>query len=36
VVVKLLRQAGKEAPVNQVFYGTLEHLDKKIGEEAAG
>jgi 2-dehydropantoate 2-reductase len=36
VVVKLLRQAGKEAPVNQVFYGTLEYLDKKIRGEAAG
>ena len=30
VVVKLLRHAGKEAPVNQVFYGTLEYLDKRI------
>jgi len=36
VVVKLLRQAGKEAPVNLVFYGTLEYLDKKIRGEAAG
>jgi len=36
IVVKLLRQAGKEAPVNQVFYGTLEYLDKKIRGEAAG
>ena len=36
VVVKLLRQAGKEAPVNQVFYGTLEYLDKNIRAEAAG
>jgi 2-dehydropantoate 2-reductase len=30
VVVKLLRQAGREAPTNQVFYGTLRYLDKKI------
>ncbi|MDO8700666.1 MAG: 2-dehydropantoate 2-reductase [Deltaproteobacteria bacterium] len=36
IVVKLLRQAGKEAPVNQVFYGTLEYLDKKIRGEVAG
>jgi len=36
VVVKLLRQAGKEAPVNQVFCGTLEYLDKTIRGEATG
>ena len=36
IVVKLLRQAGKEAPVNQVFYGALEYLDKKIRAEATG
>ncbi len=36
VVVKLLRQAGKEARVNQVFYGALEYFDKKTREEAAG
>jgi 2-dehydropantoate 2-reductase len=36
VVVKLLRQSGKEAPVNQVFYGALAYLDKKIRAEAAG
>jgi 2-dehydropantoate 2-reductase len=36
IVVKLRRQAGKDAPVNQVFYGTLEYLDKKIRGEAAG
>ena len=36
IVVKLLRQAGKEAPVNQVFYGTLEYLDQQIREGAAG
>jgi 2-dehydropantoate 2-reductase len=35
IVVKLLRQAGKDAPMNQVFYGTLEYLDKKIRHEAA-
>ena len=30
IVVKLLRQAGKDAPVNQVYFGTLEYLDRKI------
>lgn len=30
VVVNLLRQAGQQAPVNQVFYGALAYLDKKI------
>ena len=35
IVVKLLRQAGNDAPVNQVFYGTLEYLDKRIRHEAA-
>ena len=35
LVVKLLRQAGKPAPVNQCFYALLQQLDKKIREEAA-
>jgi ketopantoate reductase len=35
IVVKLLRQGGKDAPVNQVFYGALEYLDKTIPHEAA-
>ena len=30
VVVNLLRQAGRQAPVNEVFYGALAYLDKKI------
>jgi 2-dehydropantoate 2-reductase len=30
IVVESLRRTGKEAPTNQVFYGTLEYLDKKI------
>jgi 2-dehydropantoate 2-reductase len=30
VIVKLLRHAGRQAPVNQVFYGALGYLDKKI------
>jgi 2-dehydropantoate 2-reductase len=33
IVVKLLQQAGNDAPVNQVFYGTLEYLDTKIRQE---
>lgn len=36
VVVKLLRQDGGQAPVNQVFYGALEYLDKRIRGRAAG
>jgi 2-dehydropantoate 2-reductase len=34
IVVKLLRQAGKEAPINEVFYGALKYLDQKIREKA--
>ena len=30
IVVESLRRTGKEAPTNQVFYGTLEYLDKII------
>jgi 2-dehydropantoate 2-reductase len=30
VVVNLLRQANREAPTNQVFYGALHYLDKRI------
>jgi 2-dehydropantoate 2-reductase len=33
VVVKLLSEAGQDAPVNRVFYGALEYLDKKIRQE---
>ena len=29
VIVKVLRQAGKEAPVNEIFYAALQSLDKK-------
>lgn len=29
IVVKLLRQGGKEGPVNEVFYGALKFLDKR-------
>jgi 2-dehydropantoate 2-reductase len=35
IVVKLLRQAGQTAPINQTFYTLLQHLDKKSREEAA-
>ena len=33
IVVELLRRAGKEAPTNQVFYGTLKYLDNKLRME---
>jgi 2-dehydropantoate 2-reductase len=33
IVVELLRRTGKEAPTNQVFYGALKYLDKKIRTE---
>lgn len=33
IVVELLRRTGKEAPTNQVFYGALKYLDKKIKTE---
>jgi 2-dehydropantoate 2-reductase len=33
IEVELLRRTGKEAPTNQVFYGTLDYLDKKIRKE---
>jgi 2-dehydropantoate 2-reductase len=35
VVVKRLREAGKEAPINEVFYGALKYLDQKIREKRA-
>jgi 2-dehydropantoate 2-reductase len=33
IVVELLGRTGKEAPTNQVFYGALKYLDKKIRTE---
>jgi 2-dehydropantoate 2-reductase len=33
IVVKILQQAGKRAPINQTFYALLQCLDKKIREE---
>ena len=35
IVVRLLSDAGKDAPVNRVFYGALKFLDNKIREEAS-
>ncbi len=34
IVVKLLRQAGETAPINQSFYALLQQLDKQNREEA--
>jgi 2-dehydropantoate 2-reductase len=33
IVVELLGRTGKEAPTNQVLYGALKYLDKKIRTE---
>jgi 2-dehydropantoate 2-reductase len=33
IVVGLLDRIGKQAPTNQVFYGALKYLDKKIRTE---
>ena len=33
IVVGLLSRIGKQAPTNQVFYGALKYLDKKIRTE---
>jgi 2-dehydropantoate 2-reductase len=35
IVVKLLEEAGKAAPVNSAFYAMLQQLDKSSREEAA-
>jgi 2-dehydropantoate 2-reductase len=35
IVIRSLQKAGQQAPVNQVFYGTLKYLDKKLREEAS-
>lgn len=35
VIVKLLGAAGKDAPVNRVFYGALKYLDEKIRRRAS-
>jgi ketopantoate reductase len=34
IIIKLHRDAGNDAPVNRVFYGALNYLDKKIRQEA--
>ncbi|HXG50453.1 MAG TPA: 2-dehydropantoate 2-reductase [candidate division Zixibacteria bacterium] len=36
VVVKLLSEAGKKAPINQLFYGMLGHLDARIRAASSG
>jgi len=35
IVMRLLEQAGEQAPINRVFHGTLNFLDKKLREEAS-
>jgi 2-dehydropantoate 2-reductase len=35
IVIRLMEQVGEQAPTNQVFYGTLEFLDKKLRKEAS-
>jgi len=35
IVMRLLEQAGEQAPTNRVFHGTLSFLDKKLREEAS-
>ena len=35
IVIRVLRQAGQTAPINQTFYALLQHLDRKSREEAA-
>jgi ketopantoate reductase len=30
IVVDLLQRAGKQAPINQVFYSALKYLDERI------
>ncbi len=32
IVLKTLNEIGTDAPINQVFYGTLKYLDKRIKE----
>lgn len=35
IVVRLLEQAGEQAPTNQAFYGMLKFLDRKLRKEAS-
>jgi 2-dehydropantoate 2-reductase len=35
IVIRLLEQAGQQAPTNRVFYRALKFLDKKLREEAS-
>ncbi len=36
IVVKILRQAGKAAPINEIFYAALKFLDQKSQGVKAG
>lgn len=36
IVIDLLQAAGKQAPTNQVFYGALKYLDKRIRAQTPG
>ena len=35
IVIRVLRQAGQAAPINQTFYALLQQLDRKSRKEAA-
>jgi 2-dehydropantoate 2-reductase len=35
IVMRLLEQAGEQAPINTVFHSTLGFLDKKLRQEAS-
>jgi 2-dehydropantoate 2-reductase len=35
IVMRLLEQAGEQAPINRVFHSTLGFLDKKLRQEAS-
>ena len=35
IVVDLLHQTGKQAPINQVFYSTLSYIDKNIRSQVS-
>ena len=36
IIIRLLSQAGKEAPINQIFYAALKFFDKKNRGEKTG
>jgi 2-dehydropantoate 2-reductase len=35
ILVKMLEEAGKDAPINRVFYGMLEYFDNKVRQDAS-